>query len=207
VVPNASWRIAAGAACAVACAGPKAQLQPTTPGALACPAGTQRDVESDSDVGWGEVEQTEGCARGDGTLDGPAVQLVSAGAQPSTRLVGRFASGKRVGTWRQLDGKGALLGSFTLDNAGTGVEVILDAHGHSKRGTVIAGRREGTWTLQDADGTIAATETWSNGTLVRQIGRAPWDPVMLAPADACPDEPAPDPEDRDGCPAPTPRAK
>jgi len=75
-----------------------------TAGALACPAGTQRDVASDSDVGWGEVEQTEGCARRDGVLDGPA------------------------------------------------------------------------------------------------IGRAPWDPPMLDPADACPDEPAPNPEDRDGCP-------
>jgi hypothetical protein len=178
-----------------------------TAGALTCPAGTQRVDESDSDVGWGEVERTEGCARRDGTLDGPAIQLVSLGAQPSTRLVGRFASGKRVGTWHQLDGKGALLGSFTLDNAGNGVEIIHDALGHSKRGTVIAGRREGTWTLQDAEGKISSTELWSKGTLVRQIGRAPWDPPMLDPADACPDEPATDPEDRDGCPAPTPRAK
>jgi hypothetical protein len=85
-------------------------------------------------------------------LDGPAIQRVSLGAQPSARLVGRLAAGKRVGTWRQLDGTGALLGSFTLDSAGTGVEVIHDALGHSKRGTVIAGRREGTWILQDADG-------------------------------------------------------
>ena len=200
--------MAAGVAWVAACAGRAAPIQPTTPGALTCPAGTRRAVESDSDVGWGEVEQTEGCARGDGMLDGPAIQLVSAGAQPSTRLVGRFAAGKRVGTWNQFDARtGALLGRFTLDEAGTGVEILHDALGHSRRGTVIAGRREGTWTFQDADGTVAATEIWSNGTLVRQIGRAPWDPPMLDPSDACPEEPATNAEDRDGCPAPAPPAR
>jgi hypothetical protein len=191
----------------VACAGPRARVPPATPETLACPVETERTVESDSDVGWGEVESTTGCARRDGTLHGPAVQRVSAGAQPSTRLVGRFASGKRVGTWNQFDARtGAPLGSFTLDDAGTGVEVIHDALGHAKRGTVIAGQREGTWTFQDADGTIVATELWSQGALVRQNGRAPWDPPMLDPADACPDAPAPNPEDRDGCPEPNPGA-
>jgi hypothetical protein len=211
MMTDASWMIAAATACAAACAGAGAHGQPPASTPVfppVCPAGTERTVTSDSDVGWGEVEQTDSCARSDGTLDGPAVQLVSAGMQPSTRLVGQFASGRRVGTWRQFDGKtGALLGSFTLDGAGTGTEVIHDALGHTKRGAVIAGRRDGAWTLQDADGKVVATELWSKGVFVRQNGRAPWDPPMVSPADACPAEPAPNPADRDGCPEPAPRAK
>jgi len=169
------------------------------PNEVACEPGMQPVYEGDSDVGWGEVEETHGCARDGITLQGHAIELVaSAPMQHSTKLVGRYVDGRRVGTWTQLDAStGQVLGSFTLDDAGSGIEVIRDQLGHVMRGAVVAGKREGTWTHDDADGRTVATDTWEAGRFVRRSGEVPWDPPMMDPADRCPDTPG---DGYDGCP-------
>ena len=168
-----------------------------TPQTLACPAGTRLGHDSDSDPGWGEVEQTQGCERPGGVLHGPAILgVVSAPGLHQTKLVGRYADGRRVGSWTQFTETGALLGRFTLDDGGSGVEEIRDQVGHVKRGSVVGGRREGPWIYFDRDGRVAMTQSWSGGTLVRSTGSAPWDPCYDCPD---PQDKCPDPRDgRDG---------
>jgi hypothetical protein len=166
--------------------------------AVECPPGLQSVHDNDSDVGWGEIEQTRACARDGITLQGRAIELVaSAPTEHSTRLVGQYIDGRRVGTWTQLDpDTGRVLGTFTLDEGGSGTEVIRDQLGHMRRGAVVAGKREGTWTHYDSDGKVVATETWNAGRFILRKGDVPWDPPMVDPADRCPD-----PGDGyDGCP-------
>jgi hypothetical protein len=187
-----------------------AQATPSKSASVAaCPSGTKVAFEGDSDVGWGEVERTEGCARADGKLEGPATQLVSSAPQlESTRLTGRFSNGRRVGTWTQSDPKtGAEIGRFTLDDTGSGVEVIHDQLGHSRRGTVVNGTREGAFTHYDHDGTAVATTTYSGGRELRTVGQVPWDPPMIDPSDACPVVADATTIDSEGCPAAAPRSK
>jgi len=169
---------------------------------IECEPGLQPLHEGDSDVGWGEVEETHGCARDGSTLQGRAIEIVaSAPTQRSTELVGRYVDGRRVGTWTQLDpSTQRVLGSFTLDDAGSGTEVIRDQLGHSRRGAVVAGKREGTWTHYDADGRPVATETWQGNRFIGRTGEVPWDPPMIDPADRCPDTPG---DGDDGCPQAT----
>jgi hypothetical protein len=181
------------------------EVLPRNAAEIVCPATTRRVSDRDSDVGWGGVEGTDGCERPDGKLEGAAILIVD-GAPRETTLVGKYAGGMRVGTWVQYDERGAMLGRFTLDAAGTGVEVLRDSEGHSLRGAVVEGEREGEWKYYGSDGKLAATSTWSRGKLVRQDRPPPWDPPMLDDEDACPK----DPEDRDGtaieregCPSPT----
>jgi hypothetical protein len=170
--------------------------------AIQCEPGLAPVYEGDSDVGWGEVEETHGCARDGSTLQGRAIEMLSsAPMQHSTELVGRYVDGRRVGTWTQLDaGSGRVLGTFTLDDSGSGTEVIRDQLGHVRRGAVVAGKREGTWTHYDADGRPVATETWQGGRFIGRTGEVPWDPPMIDPADRCPDTPG---DGDDGCPQAT----
>jgi hypothetical protein len=172
---------------------------------LRCEPGTVTAFEGDSDVGWGEVEETRACARRDETLQGPAIQTVaSAPSQPSTKLTGRMRDGRRVGTWTQYDEvTGRVLGRFTLDESGTGTEEIRDQLGHLRRGTVLLGNREGSWVYYDASGAAVATQVWSHGRFVGQTGTVPWDPPMIDPSDICP--PASTNPD-DGCPTAAPRS-
>jgi len=95
---------------------------PPSDSAMVCPEGTKRTFQGDSDVGWGEVEETQACARSDQKLEGPAIELVcSAPTLRSTRLVGHYMGGKRVGTWTQFEPKtGAEMGLFTFDATGSG---------------------------------------------------------------------------------------
>jgi hypothetical protein len=187
-----------------------AQAAPSkSPIVIVCPTGTKVAFEGDSDVGWGEVERTEGCARADGKLEGPATQLVCSTPQlESTRLSGRFSNGRRVGTWTQSDTKtGAEIGRFTLDDTGSGVEVIKDQLGHFRRGTVVNGAREGAFTHHDRDGTLVATTTYSGGKELRTVGQVPWDPPMVDPSDMCPVVADATTVDSEGCPAAAPSSK
>jgi hypothetical protein len=163
--------------------------------------------EGDSDVGWGEVEQTQSCAARGGKPEGPAVQtLASAPGQPSTQISGLMRDGRRVGTWTQVDAStGRVLGRFTLDEGGSGTEEIRDQQGHLLRGAVVAGKREGTWTYYDAGGVPVATRVWAHDTFVGGSGRPPWDPPMVDPADACPKVPG-RADIADGCPPASARA-
>jgi hypothetical protein len=170
---------------------------------MVCPEGTKRTFRGDSDMGWGEVEETQACERADQKLEGPAIELVaSAPNLPSTRLVGHYRDGQRVGTWTQFDPKtGAPLGLFTFDASGSGIEVIHDQLGHARLGQVVNGKREGAWAYQERDGTTVATWTYASGKLVGTAGRAPWDPPMGPdPSDACPVVPDADAFDEEGCP-------
>ncbi len=143
---------------------------------LPCPAGTEPTNQRDSDVRWGEVESLRGCARA-GMLEGPAVEALSL---TSTTLVGRYAKGTRVGVWTQRDARtGAAVGAFTLDEGGSGVEVVRDIAGHSRRGQVVRGKRDGVWTYRDRDGHIVAGDVCSRGALVRRLGSIPWDPALI----------------------------
>jgi hypothetical protein len=152
-------------------------------------------VQTDSDVSWYEVERAEGCRRPDGKLDGPTVEFIG-----STRLRGRYVAGHRVGTWTQVDSKsGAVVGAFTLDDTGTGWEILHDGLGHSIRGTVVMGRREGVWSIQDADGKVVAIEVWSRGRRVRQTGEVPWQRALLDGREACAVDGGAPPENN-GCP-------
>ena len=191
----------AGAACASTT--PVAR----SPDELVCPPGTERADSSDSDNGWGYVGQTFGCARPDHVLHGPVIELVeSAPGQPPLKLMGHYANGNRVGTWTILDEKsGTELGRFTLDEMGSGVEVIRDQLGHVLRGRVVNGKREGAWTYHDRDGSVVATQVWSHDHFVRQTGSVPWDPPMIDPSDKCDEREVP--EDVDGCPDADERAK
>jgi hypothetical protein len=160
---------------------------PGAAGPIVCPPGTAPDFQTDSDVGWGEVEQRNACAKPDGTLEGPAIELVDGRRGGATKLVGSYAGGVRVGTWSQyVEGTGTKLGGFTLDAAGSGTELVRDAVGHYCRGAVVHGRREGSWTYHDTDGKLVATRVWSRGQLVREMGRPGWDPPMIDPRDMCP---------------------
>jgi hypothetical protein len=166
---------------------------------VSCEPGTKRSFTKLSDVGWGEVEETDGCSDSQDALQGPAVERVTSVTRlPATKLVGRYFHGRRVGTWTQYDpNTGAALGAFTLDDRGSGTEVVHDQLGHTRRGAVVEGRREGVWTYYDPDGTLVESDVWSRGELVRSTGRAPWDPPMVSVSDACPaDGGAAD----DGCP-------
>jgi hypothetical protein len=195
-----SWLVAAAACHPAAVAPASSPFAPPS-----CAPGSVPVFEGDSDVGWGEVEQTVGCAPPRRRPHGPAIEtLESAPGQPSTRLVGRLDDGRRVGTWTQYDapapaGTGRVLGRFTLDDAGTGTLEIRDQLGHLRRGRVVAGDRDGTWTDYDAAGTPVATQVWSRGKLIGGTGSVPWDPPMIDPSDQCPDDPGPD---ADGCPTP-----
>jgi hypothetical protein len=135
-------------------------------------------------------------------LQGPAIlTLVPGVGLPETKLVGAYANGSRVGLWTQYDPvTGAKLGSFTLDEMGSGVEEIRDQAGHMKRGAVLRGKREGTWTYFDSRGKVTATEVWSNDKMLRSSGTIPW-----AGCGACPEEPVSggDPEDLDDYPKPS----
>jgi hypothetical protein len=200
MTPKGAARLAVAVAVVAAChAGGAMHDAPRPSGtAIECAPELQPVHEGDSDVGWGEVEETDGCVK-DGALQGSAIEtLESAPMQHSTRLVGRYVDGRRVGTWTQLDeSTGRVLGTFTLDDAGSGTEVIRDQLGHVRRGAVVAGKREGTWTHYDADGRAVATETWQGGRFVGRTGEVPWDPPMIDPADRCPDTPG---DGDDGCP-------
>ena len=157
---------------------------------LACPPGTESRSDSDSDVGWGEVERTHGCIAANGAWHGPAVELVSGAATGggTSTLTGRYVDGVRVGPWTQRDAQsGATLGTFTLDAAGSGVEVIRDRLDRTRTGTLARGRREGRWIYRNASGTIAAVEIWSHGKLVGHAANLPWDPPLLDRDDACGD--------------------
>jgi hypothetical protein len=178
--------------------------------APACDASSKAVFQGDSDVGWGGVEEIEGCEGKGGAMEGPAVEtLESAPSLASTKRVGRYLHGRRAGTWTQYDSKtGRVLGSFTLDARGTGTEIVFDQLGHFLRGTVIEGRREGTWTYYDRDGTPVARETFSHGAIVHAEGRVDWDPPMVDLNDRCPDvtDAGPPSEngpiDEEGCPLP-----
>jgi hypothetical protein len=187
-----------------ACARVRAESPPRSASDLVCPAGTKRDFSSVSDNGWGYPEQTEGCSRPDGKLEGWAFELLgSAPKLKSTQRVGRYANGKRVGLWTQVDAQtGAVLGRFTLDASGSGTEVIRDQAGHTLAGPVVNGERQGTWTYSDRDGSIVATEVWSHDRAERRVGKVSWDPPMMAPEDACPTTRAKGEPEDDGCPAP-----
>jgi hypothetical protein len=171
------------------------------PGTPACPAGTTASFDADSDVGWGGIEQTQGCTARDGKRHGPAIESVcSAPDLESTRRVGHYAHGRRVGTWIQYDRRtNAEISRFTLDESGTGIEMIRDQLGHSLGGAVVNGERDGDWTYRDRDGKLVATSTYARGKLIRLAGPVAWDPPMLSPDDACPAVHAAGAVD-DGCP-------
>jgi hypothetical protein len=129
------------------------------------------------------------------------MELVDGGRSRPTKLVGRYAGGVRVGTWNQyVDDSGARIGKFTLDGAGSGIEIVRDAAGHYRRGAVVKGRREGAWTYHEPDGKVVATRVWSQGHFVRETGRPAWDPPMIDERDSCPREAGAIADD--GCPAP-----
>ena len=174
--------IAAVAVPAVACASRTTATGPLP--TMTCPRGTTEIDERDSDVGWAETEHLVGCTR-DGQLEGWAREDLSG---TRTVLVGRYAQGRRVGTWTQYETRTArAIGTFTLDAEGTGIERAQDLDGRVLRGAVVRGRRDGVWTFADRDRTVVATDTWSNGRYIGRTGRAPWDPPMVDPADLCHD--------------------
>lgn len=133
-----------------------------------------------------------------GLPHGTVIEVISGGASASTRLVGTYADGRRVGRWTQYDPKtGRQLGTFTLDVTGSGIESVRDTLGHSRRGAVSHGKRDGAWTHHMPDGTVVARDLWLHGVFVRREGHVAWDPPMVDPNDACPEDGG---GGDDGCP-------
>jgi hypothetical protein len=181
-------------------------LPSPTSDTLHCPEGTEQDDASTSDQGWDYPERVIQCLRPDRHAEGPAIEYFG-GAQGhgSTKFIGRYAHGVRVGTWTQYDSKtGARLASFTLDAEGNGTEDFRDQVGHRLVGRLNRDERDGPWTYFDTNGNAVATHVYAKGTVVRGTGAVPWDPPMLDPRDKCPTEPEgrDSPTDLDGCPEP-----